>query len=218
MSREAKIMTGIVAAIVVLMVGAFALTNKAEAPAPSVAPSADKLLGPNPHKIGADNAKVTIVEFGDYQCPACMQAHPAVKQVIKDYGDRITFVFRNYPIEDQHRHAMAAAQVAEEAGVQGKFWEMHNKLYETQKDWEKLSSDEALRTFLSYANDLNLDANKIKAAVDDNKHAKRIAQDKADATALSITGTPTFYVNGQQLKGLPDYPMLRDVIEAALKG
>lgn len=217
MSREAKIMTAIVAAIVVLMVGAFALTNKATPPAPSVAPSSDKLLGPSPHKTGADNTKVTIVEFGDYQCPACFQAHPTVKQILKDYGDRITFVFRNYPIEDQHPHAMTAALVAEEAAAQGKFWEMHDKLYDTQKDWAQLSGDEALRKFLSYANDLNLDANKIKAAVDDNKHAKRIAQDKADATALSITGTPTFYVNGQQLKGLPDYPALRDAIEAALK-
>lgn len=214
---KTKVLILVVGVMVAALVVVGVIILKGDIGSSQPKPSADKLVGVNPHRLGTAGAKVTLVEFGDYQCQSCFLVYPAVKQIVKDYGDRIIFVFRSYPLS-QHPNAAAAAQVAEEAGVQGKFWEMHDRLYETQKDWTGQSGDALLRQYLSYANDLGLDANKVKAAVEHQTYKQRIAQDQADGTALSITGTPAFFVNGKLLPGVPDYPVLRDAIEAALKG
>jgi protein-disulfide isomerase len=211
-SREAKILTAILVAVVGGMIGLFILANKS-APAPTG--DKTKVIRDNSHKQGTGD--VQLVEYGDYQCPACGAAYPIVKQLQKDYDGKFTFYFRNFPLTQLHPNAMLAANAAEAAGAQNKFWEMHDKLYETQKDWADLPASDAEAKMVGYAKDLGLDGDKFKTAVDNKDLQTTIDQDAADGTALGINGTPTFYFNGQQYTGKNDYASLRDALEAKLK-
>jgi len=209
---EAKglIITGIIT--VSILIGGVMLLSKGGNSNTRVLANPDLLIRENSHQT-TKGAKVTIVEFGDYQCPACGQAHPIVKEVIKNYADKINFVFRNYPLS-QHKNAQIAAQAAEAANVQGKFWEMHDKLYDTQKDWEE--SSKPLDMFLTYAKDLGLDVNKFKSDVEGQKFTTEIGQDMNDGNNLSVNATPTFYINGQVLPGVPSYSDFKAIIDPLL--
>jgi protein-disulfide isomerase len=208
MSRETKVLLGIVAAVVVLMVGIFAIANKPSSP--SSTSSSGQLLRDSSHKTG--DGKVTVIEFGDYQCPACGQAYPDTKRIISEYQGKITFVFRNFPLP-QHPNAKPSAEAAEAAAAQGKFWEMHDKLYENQNQWVDLP--DPTDTFADYAGELGLDANKIKDAIKNNQYANVIGQDQSDGNGLNIQGTPTFFVNGKQVNGI-DYKTLKTAIDQAI--
>jgi protein-disulfide isomerase len=211
MSREAKVLTGILVGIVAVMVGAFFLLNRAATePGPTVSDQS-KLARPDSHKLGT-GTKVTLVEFGDYQCPACGAVYPNLKQLTERYQDRITLVFRNFPLP-MHQNAVIAAEAAEAAGAQGKFWPMHDKLYETQNEWSE--SAVPLDLFSDYALKLGLNVDQFRQAVMANQFAALIKQDQDDGTALQIEGTPTLYLNGQQLRSY-DYNSLKSAIDAAL--
>ena len=171
------------------------------------------LVGEDSHKVTSDSAKVTIVEFGDYQCPACGAAHPIVKQILKDYGEQITFVFRNFPLP-MHNNAKISAEAAEAAGAQGKFWEMHDKLYETQNNWAE--SSKPLDLFVNYAQELGLDVDKFKEDIDGNKYSDRINKDKSDGNTLGVNSTPTFFINGEKLVGAPNFNTLKSKIDSQL--
>lgn len=146
--------------------------------------------------------KVTVVEFGDYQCPACGAAHSIIKAIEEKYKDNkdFNFVFRNFPLP-MHRNALVAAEAAEAAGEQGKFWEMNNALYEHQKDWE--GSPDAMKFFLQYAKDIGLNVDTFQKAVMDEKFADIISKDKSDGNAAGVNATPTFYINGEKSAGIP---------------
>jgi protein-disulfide isomerase len=210
-SREAKILTGILAAVVVGMVGLFALANKPDAPPPTG--DKTKVIRDNSHKEGS--GPVQLVEFGDYECPACGAAYPNVQQLMKDYSGKVTFYFRNFPLTQIHKNAMEGAEAAEAAGDQGKYFQMHDVLYEKQKDW----SEDADPTdkLVGYAKDLGLDTDKFKKALTDEQFKSVIDQDIADGTALGINATPTFYVNGTQVTTGFSYANLRDAVDAQLK-
>lgn len=211
MSKEAKILSGVVLAIVIALVGVFILFNK---PDKAAAPTADagKLVRDNSHKIGIAS-KVTLVEFGDYQCPACGAAHPTVKRILDEYKDKITFVFRNYPLA-QHQNAQIAAEAAEAAAAQNKFWEMHDKLYESQKDWSTNGNPGDM--FSGYAKDLGLDTATFDKAVSASSNKSVIQIDTDDGTALGVQGTPTFYLNGKTVTGY-SYDELKKALDEALK-
>ncbi len=212
---EAKglIITGAVT-LFILFGGIFFLSKNGSNPKPVIIDS-NLLIRSNSHKTASTSAnpKVTIVEFGDYQCPACGVAYPITKEVLKNYGNNINFVFRNFPLP-QHKNAPIAAEAAEAAGAQGKFWEMHDKLYEVQNQWD--TSDKPLDKFLVYAKDLKLDEKKFKSDVESSKYSKEINADVADGTAIGINATPTFYVNGQALSGIPTYEQFKSLIDTAL--
>jgi protein-disulfide isomerase len=211
-SREAKILTAILVVIVGAMIGLFAIANKST---PAPVGDKTKVIRDSSHKQGS--GAVQLVEFGDYQCPACGAAYPNVKQLTKDYNGKITFYFRNFPLTQLHPNANLGANAAEAAAAQGKFWEMHDKLYETQTEWASLSATDAEAKMVGYARDLGLDADKFKSAVDNKELQGVIDQDVADGTALNVNGTPTFYFNGTQYTGKNDYASLRDAVETALK-
>jgi protein-disulfide isomerase len=162
-------------------------------------------------KVGT-NSKVTIVEFGDFQCPACGAVHPLVKQVVDSNKDNVTFVFRNYPLS-QHANAEIAAEAAEAAGAQGKYWEMYDKLFDKQADWSE--SKKPLEMFVSYAKDLGLDVTKFKQEVEDKKYSAKITGDQADGNVLGVNATPTFYIDGVKFTG--DYSSFKSQIEAKIK-
>ncbi|HTL39413.1 MAG TPA: thioredoxin domain-containing protein [Methylomirabilota bacterium] len=167
---------------------------------------------PYTYMTGKTDAKVTLVEFGDYQCPFCAAAHPTVKTLVDKYKSNpdFNFIFREFPLS-QHPNAQAAAEAAESAGVQGKYWEMHDLLYDHQNDWSGTFNPNS--TFESYAQQLGLDGSKFKTDLETGAYIDNITQDELDGEALGVNATPTFYLNGQQIS---DYKTLDASVSAAL--
>jgi protein-disulfide isomerase len=141
------------------------------------------------HIQGPGNAAVTLVEYGDYECPYCGAAYPIVKEVQARMGEELRFVFRNFPISTSHPHAEQAAEAAESAASQGKFWEMHDTLYENQR---RLGDDD-LR---AYAERLGLDRDTFERDLAEHVYATRVHEDFIGGVRSGVNGTPTFYING----------------------
>lgn len=153
------------------------------------------------HTFGNDKAKVVLIEYGDFQCPGCGSAHPVVKNLSEKYEDQLAFVFRNFPLTNIHPNARAASAAAEAAGIQGKYWEMHNVLFERQDEWSDASSSERVETFASYAEQIGLDKAEFSKLLNERSSDinKKINFDIALGRKLGVTGTPTFYLNGTQM-------------------
>ncbi len=211
MTKQSKIILSIIAVIAVFGIVLVAYMNSSGVSKSPTAVAA-KLVKSDSHTLGT--GKVQVVEFGDYQCPACGQAYPITKQILSEYGDKITFVFRNFPLPQLHPNAEAGAEAAEAANAQGKFWEMHDMLYENQDSWSDVSDPTDI--FVSYASTLGLDTAKFKKDITSKAYDKYIQSDVSDGYSLGITGTPTFYINGKQQASY-DYNTLKSAIQAALK-
>ena len=141
------------------------------------------------HIQGAPDAAVTLVEYGDYECPYCGAAYPIVKQVQEAMGGRLRFVFRNFPITTAHPHAEEAAEAAEAAAAQARFWPMHDLLYENQ---QRLNAED----LLAFADRLGLDVDRFERELVQHVHAARVHEDFMSGVRSGVNGTPTFYVNG----------------------
>ncbi len=148
------------------------------------------------HVYGNKAAKVRIIEYGDYQCPGCQSAAPILKAVVDKYKDNVVLVFRNFPLP-MHGNARTAAAVAEAAGLQGKYWEMHDNLYSLQNDWSNLSGQNRLDTFTSYAEGLGLNRDKFLADIESKNVLAKINFDKALGAKAKVTSTPSISVNGE---------------------
>jgi protein-disulfide isomerase len=146
----------------------------------------------------ARTASVTLEEFGDYQCPPCGSLHPELKKIKAEYGDRLVFVFRNLPLPTIHKNALTAAQAAEAARLQDRFWEMHDKLYETQNAWTDLPDPHA--TFVGYARQLRLDVKRFRSDMAGAEVQKHLAEDQQRTEALKLESTPTILLDGRQLR------------------
>lgn len=165
--------------------------------------------------LGKADSSVVLTEFGDFQCPACGQAYPFVHgTILPKYADRIKFVFKNFPLP-MHKNAQIAAQAAEAAALQGKFWEMHNKLYETQSQWENDSNDQAKGKFEGYARELGLDVGRWKGDFDSNQVLEVIKKDVSLGEKLGLSGTPSFLINGQLIE-FKTYGDLTNALDKAL--
>lgn len=151
------------------------------------------------HSMGSESNKIILVEFGDYQCPGCEGAYSNVKTLMEEYGNDVTLVFRNFPLTSIHPNARAAAATAEAAGLQGKFWGMHDMLYGNQDDWNSLDTSKRTDIFNSYATTLGLDLEKFKTDVAAKPVTQKINFDLALGKSVKVTGTPTFFLNGEQL-------------------
>jgi protein-disulfide isomerase len=163
------------------------------------------------HRAGPEAAPATLVEYGDYQCPYCGQAYPIVQKVQKELGPRLQFVFRNFPLTELHPQAEHAAETAEAAAVQGKFWEMHGMLFEHQR-----ALDDA--HLLHYAKELGLDVERARRELESGAHFDRVRSDFRSGVRSGVNGTPTFFVNGQRLDGPWDFEGLMAAISAAAAG
>jgi protein-disulfide isomerase len=142
------------------------------------------------HILGNEHASVTLVEYGDFECPNCKQAAPAVKLLLAHFAGRMRFVWRHFPLEEVHAHALHAALAAEAAGAQGRFWPMHDLLFENQSHLK----DPQL---VAYAERLELDTARFRADMAHDAHLQRVREHAADARASGARGTPTFFVNGR---------------------
>jgi protein-disulfide isomerase len=160
------------------------------------------------HIQGPADAAVTLVQYGDYECPYCGEAYPIIKEVQARLGDSLRFVFRNFPITTSHPHAERAAEAAEAAAAQGKFWEMHDLLYENQRRLR----DEDLHT---YAERLGLDVELFDKEMADHAHAERVREDFMSGVRSGVNGTPTFYINGVRHDDSYETEVLLDALEQA---
>lgn len=151
---------------------------------------------------GNKDAEVVLVEYGDFQCPGCKSAHEPIKSAVEMNKDDVAFVFRNYPLTAIHPNARAAAAAAEAAGEEGKFWEMHDELYENQDAWSGASADERTTIFTDYAVSIGLDASKFTQTLDDrsNDLTRKIDFDRALGTKQKVNETPTIFLNGTKLE------------------
>jgi protein-disulfide isomerase len=194
-SREGWII-GIIAIIFIIILGVL-ITRSSSFVGGGVVKDPTILVRPNSHMTGTSGAKVTMVEFGDYQCPACAAAYPLIKQITEMYksNPNFNFVFRNFPLP-QHQFAQAAAEAAEAAGAQGKYWQMHDALYGGWNDWQ--ASKDAMPFFIKYAQNIGLDLTKFQQEVSAKKYQSVIDADLADDSRLGLDHTPTVFINGEE--------------------
>ena len=169
------------------------------------------------HTTGNTKAKVVLIEYGDYQCPGCSTAAPKAKALAEKYKDNMMLIFRNFPIPSLHPNARAAAAAAESAGIQGKFWEMHDMLYSNQDAWSEAAINERTEIFVGYADELGLDKEKFKKDLSDAQITKKINFDVAVGRNQGVTGTPTFYLNGEQVEATDDADYLETAVKKAFK-
>jgi protein-disulfide isomerase len=150
-----------------------------------------------PHTHGPADAPVTLEEFGDFECPPCGLLHPVLQTMEKEFSGRIRIIFREFPLVPTHVHALAAARSAEAAGLQGKFWEMHDLLYENQKTWH--GAFDARPIFEDYATKIGLNLEKFRSDSSGEVVAQRIFLDGKRGHALGVNGTPTVFMNGREV-------------------
>jgi protein-disulfide isomerase len=159
------------------------------------------------HIRGPAESPVTMVEYGDFECPYCGQAEPVVRELLGDFGD-VRYVWRNLPLTDVHPHAQLAAEAAEAAGVQGEFWTMHDLLLDHQGSL-------TLRDLLEYARRLDLDLDRFRSDLHHHTQAAHVAQDVDSADLSSVSGTPTFFINGMRHYGAYDIASLSAAVRVA---
>jgi protein-disulfide isomerase len=214
------------AIIVIVLVGAVVAgwvvlrssRNSGSTPTPN--PGSDVKGAEPPHMRGNPNAVVTIEEFGDFQCPSCGSYHPEMKKIESEFGDKLKVIFRELPLLPMHEHALMAAQAAEAAGLQGKFWEMHDLLYESQAKW--VEQKDLVPVFVDYAKQIGINPDQFMKDLNGENVAQRIFQDGKRAHSFGLKGTPSFFVNGKEAKDEQWKPeglrqMIRDAIAASGK-
>ena len=162
------------------------------------------------HSIGPVGAPITLVEYGDLECPNCRKAYPIVKEMRRRLGDRLRFVFRHFPLTHLHEHAQHAAEVAEAAAAQGRFWEMHDRLFERQFAME----DDHL---VSYAAELGLDSARVERELMAHTYKPRVRDDFMGGVRSGVNGTPTFFINGVRFDGRWDEAPLLAALEQATR-
>ncbi len=152
------------------------------------------------HVLGTEAQKLVLIEYGDFQCPACAKLYPAVHDLTTKYPDKLTFIFRNKPLTQLHPNALAAATAAEAAGLQGKYFDMYDMLYQTQPSWQGASVSDRTTLFQNYAQQLGLDVEKFKADLSSKDIGNKINRDNITSKTFGVEGTPTFILNGQKIE------------------
>jgi len=213
------------AIIIIVLVGAVAAgwvvlrwpSEKATGPTPPPNAGGEVKGAEPPHMRGNPNAVVTLEEFGDFQCPSCGSYHPELKKIEAEFGDKLKVIFRELPLLPMHEHALMAAQAAEAAGLQGKFWEMHDLLYENQAKW--VDQKDLVPVFVDYAKQIGINPDQFMKDLSGETVTARIFQDGKRAHSFGLKGTPSFFVNGKEAKDEQWKPeglrqMIKDAIAA----
>lgn len=201
---------GVVVVIILIFVGIFALSGKKS----DTTSSSGSTAGLSQHVEGNLKSNVSLVEYGDYECPYCGQYYPTVKAVETEFNDQIKFQFRNFPLVSVHQNAFAGARAAEAASLQNKFWEMHDVLYENQDAWSTASDPTTY--FKQYATELGLNTTQFQTDYASSKVNDVINADMAEGNKLNIQGTPTFYLDGKQIQVANTTASFEKVIKQAL--
>lgn len=198
MSKNARLSLIIVAVVAVLVAG-FLLFNR----------NSNTAAAPR-----SGDGKVTVVEYLDLECPSCRAAFPGVEKLKAEYGDRVTFTVRHFPIPS-HRNAELAAVAVEAAGAQGKRDEMFKLMFESQQEWGGQQTSQRA-AFLGFAQQLGLDTAKFESGLDDAALRERVLNERSEGSKLGVQGTPTFFINGEKFSGAPSYDNLKAAIDREL--
>jgi len=169
------------------------------------------------HVRGPENAPVTLIEYADYQCPACGSFNSVIERVIANSSTTLRFVTRHFPLV-QHRNAVIASQAAEAAGKQSKYWDMAALLYDNQTAWENLSNNEATKLFKGYAERLTIKVDQYETDFNSAEIKAKIDGDRADGRKIGVSGTPTFFVNGVSIANPSNYDAFKKIIDTAALG
>lgn len=211
MKSETKLFIGIiVGTIAIIAVGIVFLSKPAAQK--SVDPAL--LVRAESDRISTPSAKVTLVEFSDFECPACGVYYGIVNKLVQENKSSMTFVYRNFPLTDVHKNALPAAKAAEAAGLQGKYWEMHDLLFTKQSEWSGAAT--AQDVFTQYAGQLGLNTDQFKKDMDSDIVSKKIREDIQDGTAIGISATPTFFLNNKQIVNPPTLADFQQLIKTEL--
>ncbi len=217
MDDSAKWTVAIVAVSIIILGAVVVTGSKSQSPAGTPAGKPDAAIlavRADDHMRGNPDAKATLIEYGDFQCPACGQYESMLQRLLAEHGSEVQFIFRNFPLP-QHQNAELMARAAEAADQQGKYFELHDVIYAKQAEWS--SSVKARELIDGYAQDLGLDVGKFDADLFDQSVTDRITNDKQDAKALQLGGTPSFFLNGQVLPNPKSYDELVAAVQAVGK-
>lgn len=214
MTKEVKILGALGILTLVLIVGGAILMGN-NAPGGNTEPQVvqSQLAVDYAPSRGNKEAKVALVEFSDYQCPACKAAYQDVERIVEEYGDQIFFVYRQFPLQI-HKNAKVASYAALAAQMQGKYWEMHLKLFDKQEEWSDHSN--ARDKFADYAKELNLDVEKFKSDMNSNDVYSTVENEITEGIKIGINSTPSFFINGQKYPGVLTYNQMKSIIDSEL--
>ncbi|MEK9147319.1 MAG: DsbA family protein [Patescibacteria group bacterium] len=177
----------------------------------SIAP----VITDNDRVKGNKKAKISLIEYSDFQCPACGSYFPILEQVNEEFSENILFVYRHFPLRQIHRNADLAARASEASGEQGKFWEMHNMIFINQNVWSE--DRKAKDIFVKYAENLELDADKFKTDIDSQKVKDKVNSDYQGGFKAGVNSTPSFFLNGERIQNPLNVQEFRDIINAELE-
>lgn len=213
MKTEVKVLIGVLIFSLVMLFGAvFLLTKDQSAATMTDSGQVFEIDYSTGQKIGSESAKVKLVEYSDLQCPACKAYDPYVKQVIETHGDKILFVYKHFPLP-MHLNARAASNFAEYGATQGKFWEVKDKLFETQEKWSGEKDPTVM--FVEIGKEIGLDEAGVKAAVGGSLHNQTINGHISEGEKVMVNATPSFYLNGKLLQ-LQNFSDLNSAVEQEL--
>lgn len=216
---EDKVVVGIIiSTILVLILGIFFLTRSSSSPTVASKDQFKEILAvkSDDRVKGPADAPITIVEYLDFECEACRVYYPVIKQLKEEYKDKIRFVVRYFPLPG-HKNSMTSATAVETAGKQGKFWEMHDILYENQKSWGEKTAPDPL-VFEGYAQQIGLDMDKYKNDINSQEVKYRVNRDKNSGDTLGVQGTPTFFINGERIPNPKGYDDFKSIIDGLMPG
>jgi len=214
--RKKKINSIIIYGIIFVFVGLavsgiiYLVAKKSSANNPISLPASLILLEDDWLK-GNKEAELTLIEYSDFQCPACAYFHPIVEKLAGDYKDNLKIVYRHFPLP-QHKNAVLAGQAAEAAGKQGKFWEMAGKIFESQAQWSEVKNEEAKNIFKELARTLDLNIEQWEKDIENEEIKKSIDEDYKEGVKIGINATPTFFLNGQKLQNPRSYEEFKEIL------
>lgn len=201
--------------ILALIFGGYKLVKWINTPQEQVAP-VSVTLGEDEWSKGNPQAEVTLIEYSDFQCPACKTYYPLIRRLSEEKGDELRIVYRHLPLVSIHKNAIASAKAAESAGRQGKFWEMHDQLFNKQDDWADDSKPED--KFESYAGEIGLDLEKFKSDYESSEVENDVNSDLTAANSLRLNSTPSFILNGRKIENPRGYDEFKKIIEDEIRG
>ncbi len=170
----------------------------------------------DPHIKGNPEGVVSIVEFSDFQCPACAYYRSFLSDIVKDLAGDVSVEYRHFPLYQIHPNSSLAAQASEAAALQGKFWEMHDILFANQTEWKDLNSSQARNKFIEYATSLGMDKDKFAADLDSDLVKEKVKEDEEQALKLGLNSTPTIFVNGLKIKNPRSYVEFKKIVESEI--
>jgi protein-disulfide isomerase len=211
--KNIPLLVGTIVGTIILIVGvAYFFSGPVAPTTESTVVDQAQLMDGATYTFGPEEAQVTVVEFSDFQCPACRASEPLVQQLKNNYGDSVKFVYRHFPLDSIHPNARLAAQASEVAGDNGKFWEYHDVLFAKQDEWADIADkQELLNVFGDYAAQLQIDKETFLEKIETQEVVARVAKDSDLGSVLQVNSTPTFFVNGQQTTA----PQLISAVESA---